>query len=872
MKGRPVSNAEPRSQPAKVVMMVGNDIAHDTRVLKMGLALADAGVDVTLLGYASSGQREDRQLGPVRILRVPIQWRLKEAARARETARRHTPNPARLAEQRQVVEVQVAARRRELESAGGARSCVRLLAVRGRRFVARGRSALGWRSARARRELWRGFYGSRSRMSLGARWRRDLPEIDDYELAFGPVLDHLDWDVLHAHDIHLVGVAARAVARRRSRGLPARWVYDAHEYVAGLAIYGNRTVRLRAAHLDLEKEYIREADAVITVSDVLAQKLQRSYRLSRSPAVVLNCPVVADARPTPIREKIGLPPELPLLVFSGGINPVRSVDTIVRALALLPGAHLAIVVVPNKDTPAARELERLAREVGVADRVHVLDPVRPSEVVGFLRGADIGVIANLHVGNHEVALANKLFEYLQAGLALLVSDCEAQRDFVDRHQLGEVFLAGDAEALAAGARAILGQLPTLRKRIVSDADLLRSYSWEAQATVERDVYRSLLGVDRVPEPQKTTALSSVQEAPRPRDVLPVTVGIAPANSAGQAWAWAKALECAAPRVATEVVAVASASPLQFPCDELVPKATFAKDGRWAQDLEIRTLESWTHALLESGRSIFGYRNGPDFQGDAQVLRGVGVEVGLVFHGSDIRCPERHASRNRWSPFRNPADELTAALQSRWELLDPLVRAFDGPKFVSTLDLLVDVPDAVWLPVVVDTGRWATEAPVMERKTPVVVHAPSNANLKGTAYVDEAMRQLEATGAIEYRRVDGLGPEHLPSVVADADIVIDQLAIGSYGVFAAEAMAAGRVVVGHVMDEVREQTPVSLPIVEATGDTLGDVIRGLLADRDRAVAAASAGPAYVDLMHSGARSAAVLIETLGLGSVADSLSA
>ena len=65
----------------------------------------------------------------------------------------------------------------------------------------------------------------------------------DFELAFGPVVDELAPDVIHAHDMHVIGVAAQAAARARGAGREVRMVYDAHEFVPGLSRYGGRTAR-----------------------------------------------------------------------------------------------------------------------------------------------------------------------------------------------------------------------------------------------------------------------------------------------------------------------------------------------------------------------------------------------------------------------------------------------------------------------------------------------------------------------------------------------------------------------------------------------------------------------------------------------------
>lgn len=858
-------SVEPTTAPRKVVMMVGNDIAHDTRVLKMGLSLADAGLDVTLLGWASSGMREERQFGPVRILRVPVGWRLRDAAIQRRKDRRAggvhlAMDPAR----RRVQDIEAAVRRREAES-GGVVPSARYQAARVGRYTTRVRAGIDRRIRRQQDKAWKAFDAAMSRNAVGASWRSILPEIDDYELSFGPVLDQLDWDVLHAHDVHLVGVAARAVNRRRAAGGAGEWVYDAHEYVRGLSIYGPRTIRRRAAYLDLEREYIRGARAVVTVTDQLADRLRKDYRLPRTPAVVMNSPTLGSVDlplEQNIRELIGLADDVTLAVYSGGVTAVRGIDTAISALPELPDVHVAVVAVPGPHTGAAQSLVRLATRLGVADRVHLLKPVPPAEVPAFLRGADVGLIPLHHFGSHEVAIANKVFEYLHAGVPLLVSDCEAQQDFVEQLDVGEVHVAADVPSFVAAFRRIEGRLPKLKARIASDPDLLAPFGWDRQEVVLREVYRDILG-DAVREPVTSTLLESVHEEPIVRTDRPSVVGIGPANMAGQAWEWAKALERSDAGIRTEVMSVDRGSPLTFAADTLVPAATYANDPAWAQGFESHVLQDWTHALLEAGRPLFGLRHGRDFSGDVPVLRSAGIQVGLLFHGSELRNPRAHAARNPFSPFADPEDELTARLQKQWDTLHPLFLAFDGPSAVSTPDLLLDLPGAAWLPVVIDVTRWASTEPVLEREIPVVLHVPSRAAMKGTKAVEAAMQPLVDEGLVDFRLVEGVVPDDMPALIGSADIVLDQFALGSYGVASAEALAAGRLVISHVEEQVRAALPESLPILEATQLTLTEVLRSVLADRESARALAAGGPAYVRSVHDGTRSAQVLREHFGI---------
>src|SRR5690606_35228716 len=120
---------------------------------------------------------------------------------------------------------------------------------------------------------------------------------------------------------------------------------------------------------------------------------------------------------------------------------------------------------------------------------------------------------------------------------------------------------------------------------------------------------------------------------------------------------------------------------------------------------------------------------------------------------------------------------------------------DRPVFVSTPDLLTEVPWAHWCPVVVDVKSWENTRELLTGERPIVAHFPSMGHVKGTHLIEPIVSDMQRRGVIEYRGMTGIKSADMPSHVASVDIVLDQFRIGSYGVAAVEAMAAGRVVIG-----------------------------------------------------------------------------
>lgn len=334
--------------------------------------------------------------------------------------------------------------------------------------------------------------------------------------------------------------------------------------------------------------------------------------------------------------------------------------------------------------------------------------------------------------------------------------------------------------------------------------------------------------------------------------------VAPANFAGQGDAWARAVRANLPGVSS--VSMMTDNKFGFPVDYEVSPEVY-RNRAWQLDQRRWVIDEFTHVLVEAERPPFGPLYGPSAAGDVAQLLKHGLTVGMICHGSDVRVPSLHHARFPYSPFDDPDDRTTTILEARTTANVAFLTSFEGPVFVSTPDLLDWVPTATWCPVVVDPESWATEQPLLERDVPRVVHVPSSSRLKGSELVDPVMRELADEGLIEYVSVRDLPHAELRRVYQDSDIVLDQFVLGLYGVAAAEGMAAGRVVVAFVTDQVRarvrEATGLEVPIVEADPESVRDVVMRIVDDRATAREAASHGPAFVRAVHDGRHSARVL---------------
>lgn len=517
-------------RPPRVVMTAGNNITVDARVLKAMATVSRFGAEVIAVGLADSKDLPKEDLGDVTILRVrPAQRVALSGFRGRlrrirlaggEIGRALVPWFTNDLDFRGALgRWELQTRNLRADRGKDVRDRDRQLVVEdepvtGDPRVDKVRRAVRWRSLRAQRKVLSGRastirsgasrvrvgQGTSRRRSAALRtmtavpglgsWRAVLPEVLDQDLAVGPVLDGLEPDVIHVHDVFMIGIAVRSAQRAALIGRTVKIIYDAHEYIPGLAMVSPRKV---AAYSALESEFMRDVDRVVTVSAPLAEMLQRDYNLRELPDVVLNAPIPDDPsiEVVGVRTICGLAEDVPLLVYGGGVHPARGVHTVVDALAHLPGVHLVVVV--KRLSAVTEDLVARAEAFGAGDRLHFAPFVPPELVPRYLSSATVGVSPLLRAVNHDVAITNKFCEYLNAGLPIVTSDTPAQADLVQELGLGAVHVAGDPVDCARAVREVLDHVDDLHARIAGDAALRHAFSWTRQAEVLRTVYDEVLG-------------------------------------------------------------------------------------------------------------------------------------------------------------------------------------------------------------------------------------------------------------------------------------------------------------------------------------------------------------------------------------------
>ena len=223
---------------------------------------------------------------------------------------------------------------------------------------------------------------------------------------------------------------------------PAVWhgklpvLYDSHEYFTEAAGLTGRPLR-RAVWLTLERWAMRRLSCMITVNESIAAAYRNKYGLDV--AVVRNMPrrqprVCVEGRDAFLDH--GVPTDLPIALMQGAyMDRDRGAAQAVAALPEMKGVRLVLVGAGVEWDEASARVDDLEME----GRLHCIPKLPFDELRRLTASADVGLsLDQAGHGNYEMSLPNKLFDFMHAGLPMVVTARKEVAAIVREHELGEV--------------------------------------------------------------------------------------------------------------------------------------------------------------------------------------------------------------------------------------------------------------------------------------------------------------------------------------------------------------------------------------------------------------------------------------------------
>jgi glycosyltransferase involved in cell wall biosynthesis len=245
----------------------------------------------------------------------------------------------------------------------------------------------------------------------------------------------------------------------------------------------------------MERQVVPRADMILCVVPEMREHLLRLGARPERIRVVSNTPELEQVDgPALSQNDYRFPPRSGAyleIAYVGFVDRSRGLQNILRAMARLGEAH----PVPRLHIMGAgdylRELQELASDLGLSERVFCHGWVDHEHLPSLIRRTDAGVIPHLRTEHTDTTVPNKLFDYMACGLPVLVSDLRPVVRIVNEEKCGIVFRDGDVEEISTAIERLAD--PVFRATLGRNGRdaILRRYNWGLDMAVAREALAAL---------------------------------------------------------------------------------------------------------------------------------------------------------------------------------------------------------------------------------------------------------------------------------------------------------------------------------------------------------------------------------------------
>jgi glycosyltransferase involved in cell wall biosynthesis len=295
-------------------------------------------------------------------------------------------------------------------------------------------------------------------------------------------------DLVHAND--LIALPIGYVVARLTK---AKLIYDSHELWSD-PFLSPVPKWLSKVPTFMEKFLARRADAVITVNDSIARIMSERMEIP-APTVIRNLPQCMsqlETHESVLHRSLGLMPDCPVILYIGGLTYGRGLETFIDAMSLVSPPAVAVLMGPHEGPDYFDKLRCRVLDANLQERVRFHAPVASDEVGRYASNATIGIcpIEDSHL-SYRYSLPNKIFECLQAGLPVVVTDLPEMSNLVRRYGVGETFPDGDSKALADILNRMLSSPAALAEYRVRVAAAAGQLNWSHEEPKLLSIYDKL---------------------------------------------------------------------------------------------------------------------------------------------------------------------------------------------------------------------------------------------------------------------------------------------------------------------------------------------------------------------------------------------
>jgi len=293
-------------------------------------------------------------------------------------------------------------------------------------------------------------------------------------------------NVYHVHDLHPLPSGSIA-----TRQLGAKLVYDCHELFIEQEF--NKKERRKWSHI--EQKYIYSVDRVITINKSIARELQKRYGI-QLPAIIQNCESraqrdksIQSGKSISLRRFV-LTNESKIVLYQGGLLPNRNIEVMIRSMNFVSNPHITLVILGNGELRA--KLNKIVKKERLERRVLLVPAVSQDELIRITAFARVGVIPyQATCLNTYYCTPNKLYEFIAAGIPLLVNDLPELRNIITKYEIGWVADLSTPERAAKAVNQIFSNDVELEVRRKNSIKAFETLCWEEEEKKLLALYEQL---------------------------------------------------------------------------------------------------------------------------------------------------------------------------------------------------------------------------------------------------------------------------------------------------------------------------------------------------------------------------------------------
>jgi len=336
---------------------------------------------------------------------------------------------------------------------------------------------VGYWYARIRQKVWQFIY-----KSVGNFFDAAIKSQVLYSQELNSFALQKKADLYIGHNLGALPAIVKAAKKNKAKS-----IFDFEDFHRGEAANGTLQTKMVK---EIENCYIPLVDNITTASTSIAEAYQTIFQ-KKNITTINNCFPLTFAV-----ECIQTLPDRPLKLFwfSQYVGKQRGLQTVIKAMSNFSRDEIMLTLLGKATDEVKEYFYALMDEVGLnKSQVEFLDPVQESEIVQIAPAHHIGLAAEyVHIENRDLCLTNKLFMYMLAGNALLMTDTKSQQYFFQENSnIGLLYKQENVTSLINELKNYLDNPNILEEYREKSFQLAKSkYNWEMEHNIFLDNVKS----------------------------------------------------------------------------------------------------------------------------------------------------------------------------------------------------------------------------------------------------------------------------------------------------------------------------------------------------------------------------------------------